>query len=301
MVASLSDLLREQAIEGDIRVSSVPAVNVAAVPQRSPLRYPGGKTWLIPHIRHWLGGAGPPVRLLIEPFAGGGIVSLTAVMEGLADRCLMAELDHDVSAFWHAVLRYGDELCDLVMSFHASREAVDELVATSPGNVLEHGFRTLVLNRTRRGGILAPGASFAKVGENGKGVASRWYPETITSRLRKITKFADRITFCETDGVGLLESLADNIENGVAVFADPPYTAEGKQAGKRLYAHNEIDHSRVFETLSQSNADFLITYDKSPEIIELTRQYGFHAVQVTMKNTHHAQVRELVISRRGIF
>ena len=29
-------------------------VNVASVPQRSPFRYPGGKTWLIPHIRRWL-------------------------------------------------------------------------------------------------------------------------------------------------------------------------------------------------------------------------------------------------------
>ena len=287
--------------EGEIRISSVPAVNVATVPQRSPLRYPGGKTWLIPHIRRWLGSADPPVRLVFEPFAGGGIVSLTAVMEGLADRCLMAELDHDVSAFWQAALGYGDELCDLVMSFQPTREAIEELAASCPDNVLAHGFRTLVLNRTRRGGILAPGASFSKVGENGRGVASRWYPTTIANRLRKITKFAGRITFCEGDGVGLLGSLAGSLNNGVAVFADPPYTALGKQAGKRLYAHNEIDHARVFKTLAESQSDFLITYDKSSEIIDLTRQHGFHAVQVTMKNTHHAQVPELVISRREMF
>ncbi len=73
-----------------IEVSPIPAVNVASVPQRSPLRYPGGKTWLIPHIRVWLERIHPAPRLLIEPFAGGGIVSLTAVMEGLVDRCLMA-------------------------------------------------------------------------------------------------------------------------------------------------------------------------------------------------------------------
>ena len=29
-------------------------VNVASAPQRSPFRYPGGKTWLIPYIRQWL-------------------------------------------------------------------------------------------------------------------------------------------------------------------------------------------------------------------------------------------------------
>ncbi len=30
-------------------------VNVAMVPMRSPFRYPGGKTWLVPRIREWLG------------------------------------------------------------------------------------------------------------------------------------------------------------------------------------------------------------------------------------------------------
>ena len=46
--------------------SRVPVVNVATVPQRSPLRYPGGKTWLIPHIREWLQHTRP--EILIEPF-----------------------------------------------------------------------------------------------------------------------------------------------------------------------------------------------------------------------------------------
>ena len=72
--------------------SPIPVANVAQVPQRSPLRYPGGKTWLVPHIRAWLGALESP-RLLIEPFAGGGTTSLTAIMEGLAPNCLMVELD----------------------------------------------------------------------------------------------------------------------------------------------------------------------------------------------------------------
>ena len=60
----------------DFPVSPIPAVNVASVPQRSPLRYPGGKTWLIPHIRAWLAPIQPRPRTLIEPFCGGGIVAL---------------------------------------------------------------------------------------------------------------------------------------------------------------------------------------------------------------------------------
>ena len=85
--------------------SRVPVVNVATVPQRSPLRYPGGKTWLIPHIREWLQHTRS--EILIEPFAGGAIVSLTAVMEDLVDGCVMVEIDRDVAAFWRSVLESG--------------------------------------------------------------------------------------------------------------------------------------------------------------------------------------------------
>ena len=53
-------------------------VNVSKVPQLSPFRYPGGKTWLIPAVRRWLFSLDPKPSLLVEPFAGGVIVSLTA-------------------------------------------------------------------------------------------------------------------------------------------------------------------------------------------------------------------------------
>lgn len=295
----------EMTASPSIAVSPIPAVNVACVPQRSPLRYPGGKTWLIPHVRAWLGGASrthPP--MLIEPFAGGGIVSLTAVMEGLAERCLMAELDRDVAAFWHAALRFGPALVRRVLSFEPDRSTVAALASTRPVDVVEQGFRTLVLNRTRRGGILAPGASLPRHGENGKGVASRWYPRTIACRLEAIERHASRIAFCEADGLQLLGSFLHGAGDGgseLAAFIDPPYTAGGKCAGRRLYAHNQLDHERLFAMLADSRIDFLMTYDCAPEIIELVAKHRFHAVQVVMKNTHHARLRELVITRRNVF
>lgn len=130
--------------------SVIPAVNVSSVPQRSPLRYPGGKTWLIPHIRKWL-GSGPPTPLLIEPFAGGGIVSLTAVMEGRANRALMVDLDRDVSAFWRAALDHSDNLIARILAFSPDRDGVEQLARQAPHSVLDHGFRTLVLNRNSAG------------------------------------------------------------------------------------------------------------------------------------------------------
>ena len=280
--------------------SRVPVVNVATVPQRSPLRYPGGKTWLVPHIREWLSKTKPDV--LIEPFAGGAIVSLTGVMEDLVPSAVMIEMDRDVAAFWRSAFESGATLSEWITTFEPTYENLVELVSRIPRTVEEHGFRTLVLNRTRRGGILAPGASFSRQGENGKGVASRWYPETLTSRLSAISEYADSLMFMEGDGMKILPVLLEGWGKRAAVFLDPPYTASGgKRAGNRLYQHSEIDHAALFQMLHRHNCNFLMTYDAAPEIVALVKQYDFEAVSLTMKNTHHNRIPELVITNESLF
>ena len=99
----------------------------------------------------------------------------------------------------------------------------------------------------------------------------------------------------------LLDALLGGSDPGLLVFVDPPYTAGGKRAGKRLYAHNEIDHPGLFGMLADSGADFLMTYDHAPEIMSLVKKHGFEVVQVIMKNTHHARISELIITPRPVF
>ena len=243
----------------------------------------------------------PTPSQLIEPFAGGAVVSLTAVMENLAQRAVMAELDQDVAAFWKAALHHNEELRTMVKEFVLTRDSIEGLALQRPESVVGWGFRTLVLNRTRRGGILANGAALTRDGENGKGLKSRWYPETTNKRLSAVSRYSDRILFRETDGLGLLEETLDNAGPETVVFADPPYTAGGKRAGIRLYNENTVDHQRLFSILSSSRVQFLMTYDKSPEVLSLVKNHCFHAVEVQMKNTHHAKVTEIVITRDPVF
>ena len=280
--------------------SRVPVVNVASVPQRSPLRYPGGKTWLIPHIREWLRQTEP--EILLEPFAGGAIVSLTAVMEDLVTAAFMVEIDRDIAAFWRSALEHGATLQEWICRFEPTIDRLRELEQVPPTTVAEHGFRTLVLNRTRRGGILAPGASFCRNGENGRGILSRWYPETLATRLAAIQEYADRIVFLEGDGLKALPMLLRGWGRKAAVFLDPPYTAQGgKRAGSRLYAHSNIDHASLFDMLAEHDSNFLMTYDAAPEIVSLVRRYDFDAVCLSMKNGHHNHLPELVVTSEPLF
>ena len=284
----------------DIATSRVPVVNVASVPQRSPLRYPGGKTWFIPHVRKWLQLCRSEV--LIEPFAGGGVVALTAVMEDLVDRVLMVELDRDVAAFWRAALEYPEDLMDRIASFDPTPESMQQLMDAIPESIAEQGFRTLVMNRTRRGGILAPGASFSRYGEGGRGLRSRWYPKTLIARLEAIRSHAQRISFVEGDAMKALPFILQGWGQSAAVFIDPPYTAKGgKRAGLRLYTHNCVDHTRLFDLMAEHKNNFLMTYDAASEVISMVRTYGFHAVKLSMKNTHHRRQSELVITSKPLF
>ena len=65
-----------------------------------------------------------------------------------------------------------------------------------------HGFP-----RTRGDVPLAKGASYMRRGENGRGLLSRWYPETLAQRLVEIQRHADKLIFREGDGMELLPSI----------------------------------------------------------------------------------------------
>jgi DNA adenine methylase len=184
-----------------------------------------------------------------------------------------------------------------ITSFQISREAVIRQLSQEPKSQIDHAFKTILRNRVQRGGILAPGASLVRSGENGKGVASRWYPRTLARRISAIAQVRDKIEFRPVDGLEIISLFLD--DPTAAFFIDPPYTAGGKRAGKRLYAHNELNHDKLFKLLSRSRGPALLTYDDAPEPLALASRHSFSVEKVAMSNTHHSTMFELVISTQG--
>jgi DNA adenine methylase len=182
-------------------------VNVSSVPQRSPFRYPGGKTWLVPLFRQWMASFKPKPRLLVEPFAGGGIIGLTAAFESLAEKVLLVELDERVAAVWKTMLEgHGKWLANAILKFDLNPTTANRILKSNPNSVKELALQTIVRNRTAHGGILADGAGVIKVGENGKGILSRWYPQTLSKRINAISHLATLITFVQGDAFDVLEA-----------------------------------------------------------------------------------------------
>lgn len=158
-------VLREATGRGHGEETPSSVVNVASVPHRSLFRYPGGKTWLVPLFRRWMLSLEKKPRVLVEPFAGGGIIGLTTAFEGLADEVLLVELDPQVAAVWETVL--GDDadwLAERILSFEFNIGTVTVELARTCSARREIAFQTLLRNRVSHGGILAKGAGLTKPG-----------------------------------------------------------------------------------------------------------------------------------------
>lgn len=266
-------------------------INTSAVPNPSPFRYPGGKSWLIPHVRQWLSSLKKPVHF-IEPFAGGANVGLTVALENLAEHVTLVELDKEIAAVWQTVL--GDEankLNNKIMEFPISKKAVRSELRRKTRTQLNKAFTALLKNRVRRGGNMTEGANLLNSGENGRGVRSRWYPETLSNRIRKISRQRKKISFFYGDGLGFIRLTGQT--SNLAFFIDPPYTV----AGRRLYKHAEIDHRKLFEAVEDISGNWLLTYENTREMRDLAQEFCFETRKVSMRTAHHRIKTELLISR----
>lgn len=264
-------------------------VNVASVPHRSPFRYPGGKTWLIPTVRKWLNQA--ECKHLIEPFAGGGIVSLSAVFESLAQHATMVELDEQVAAVWEVLFSEDNKwLSDKILTFDLTRENANAELTKENKDTKDMAFCTILKNRIFHGGILARGSGMIKKGENGKGISSRWYAKTLAKRMNEIDLIKHKIDFYRKDGFEVIEKNLD--DKNAWFFIDPPYTV----AGRRLYTYFEMDHEELFRLSSKIRGRFMLTYDDTEEIRGLAKKYDLKFRTIPMKTNHHLRKQEIIVS-----
>ena len=207
----------------------------------------------------------------------------------------MVEKDPQVAAVWKTIVNGDSEwLANRITSFEMTLETATAELEKKAKTVREIAFQTIIKNRTFHGGILADGSGFLKHGEAGRGVLSRWYPTTIAQRIKEIGIISHKIKFVEGDAFEVMKEYERR--KSALFFIDPPYTAGGKKAGSRLYTHWELDHEKLFSACERLKGEFLLTYDVADEVVALAKKHTFQYRAIPMKNTHHAEMDELLIS-----
>lgn len=255
----------------------------------SPLRYPGGKSRLLPFARAWI-DAYAPGGLLVEPFAGGASIGVMAAVEGRSARVLLGDADPELAAFWSTVVDpvAGERFADWI-------ERVEPLAwldahpRPGPG-VREPRERTagrlLLENRIAYGGIRH------RAGRVGNRLA-RWYPGTLAGRVRTICR-SGRASAHESDGLRLLAAFPCS-----PAYVDPPYTASAGSAGHRLYGVRDVDHVRLAGVLAGREAPLLVSYDDTPETVGLLARAGLETVRIRLQGNRGTGT-ELLASNRPI-
>jgi DNA adenine methylase len=263
----------------------------------SPLRYPGGKTWLIPEVRSWLSSIPHRVQF-IEPFAGGASCGLAIAKDGLADVVVLGELDENVAALWSLLINGSDDdvmwLCGRIAEFELTRDNVRVVIDGDTNTRREVAFRVLLHNRCSRGGLTNARAGLLQEGERGLGLGSRWYPDTLVNRINSIRSL-DNLRFRAGDAFELITKFSRDTDK--AFFVDPPYSLGTKAAGRRLYRHHEIDHEKLFRLCADLRSPVMMTYPDDPAVIDLAERYGFTFRRVPMRSTHHVEHFELLLTK----
>ncbi|MEP7145315.1 MAG: DNA adenine methylase, partial [Ferruginibacter sp.] len=109
-------------------------------------------------------------------------------------------------------------------------------------------------------------------------------------RILAINYVKEKINFIAGDAFEVLEQ---NLNDDKAYFfIDPPYTI----AGKRLYTYFEIDHEKLFKLTARLKGKFMLTYDDTPEIRQLSEKYNLQYKTIPMKTTLHYEKNEIIIS-----
>jgi len=230
----------------------------------------------------------------VEPFAGGASVGLAVAELDLADHVTLAEIDPDVAAVWQVILNgQADAFARRIRNFSLSHESATEVVGKKPNDTLAKAFRCLLLNRISRAGIMAPGSGWLNQGENGNGIHSRWYPETLAQRVESTHALRAKLTFDPRDGLEVLRSFSTKPR--AIAFVDPPYVVKGRGAGRRLYTHCDVDCEKLFEIVKRFLGPMIITYHRSVIIERLADAAGIERHTVTMQTGHTRSKRELIM------
>ncbi|EJQ2009551.1 DNA adenine methylase, partial [Cronobacter sakazakii] len=193
----------------------------------SPLRYPGGKAKLAPHMKDIIRKNNLEGCLYVEPYAGGAGVALSLLLEGWASKIHINDADLAVYSFWKTATEHTEDLINFIETVNVSMESWHEqkYILENPSffTLKELGFASFFLNRTNRSGILKGGVIGGKSQSGNYKLDARFNKKNLIKRIIKIQKHAEKIIVSNDDAALLLQQIKNTQNEKVIVYLDPPY------------------------------------------------------------------------------
>jgi DNA adenine methylase len=241
-------------------IQALPAASDAEPePLRPPLKWAGGKRWLVPLLRKYY--APYRDRRLVEPLAGGLAVAL-----GLRPRqALLNDLNpHNINFYrWLSNgLSLDIEMRNEGELYYQHRTRFNQLIGN--GGVDSHEAAQLFyyLNHTGYNGL----CRFNRKGEFNVPFG-RHEVINYTKDLSGYAEAMEGWRFSTGDFASL------KLKRGDFIYADPPYDVEFTQYSKETFGWEEQE--RLAEWLSRHDGPVVLSNQATKRIVKLYRDLGF--------------------------
>lgn len=266
----------------------------------SPLRYPGGKTRLVPVIENKLSLCESKIDVFAEAFAGGAGISLSLLFSSKVKSVILNDLDPAVFAFWNTVIHNPDYLISKIKNTSIDIHEYlhqREIYCSPLHSEQELAFAFFFLNRTNRSGILKGGpiGGYSQAG-NYK-LDSRFNKESLISKITAAAQLKDRIQICNMSVFDFLPTISQMAEKSY-LYLDPPYY----EKGNALYntGFSKEDHIRLRDMLMDfKDIPWLLSYDDAPEILELYNNFKISEVSLIHNVSNKGKKKELLIQQKS--
>jgi DNA adenine methylase len=245
------------------------------MPHTTLIRYIGGKSELAPEIASYI--RVPYTGVYCEPFVGGASVGiLVASTTAYAKvRVILNDFDPEVANFWNQVINPNkadvNRFLDQIKACQPSLDLHDWMKkGWHPTDPIDRAFRWLFLNRASH--IASHGKrplGGRRQANPDSDIRSRFKVDNIIPefiRVRRIL-FGRTIVTCKD----FAEVLAD-AESDWVIYADPPYY------DRNLYdvSFYHDDHVRLRDALMTTPADWVLSYQEHPTVLDLYRNATIH-------------------------
>lgn len=257
----------------------------------TPLRYPGGKSQLIPFVIEVLRKNDLFYGEYAEPFAGGAGIAMHLLLSNYVSKVYLNDIDPAIHALWSAILSNSEALCNLLRETPIT---IDEwrrqrAIYLEPAgfDVVERGFATLFLNRTNRSGIIKAGV-IGGLDQSGNYLLDcRFNREDLVSKIKRIAALKSQIKLSKLDAVQFLEKVVPQAGTNTLVNLDPPYFAKGSELYTSFYKGE--DHAQLAAAVKKIKRRWMVTYDDAPEIRNLYSRFPMYCSSLN----YSAQVKRV--------
>ena len=276
-------------------------------PSVTPLRYPGGKTWLLGYLKRFLEFHHfSKLDLIIEPYAGSAAIAVGLLEENLAERAILCEKDELIVSFLESVKFEPDELIDFIQTVEVSLNTWNSLKrflsvdACKRYSSLDLAKALIFYNRTNYSGIIIGGPIGGMNGHSRYGIDCRFNRGKIIQKIRQLCEISDRIEIVQGDGLQFMRSLSTKpLPDHSLFYVDPPYYVAGRDLYR--YFFKLKDHISLANFLRKLDFPWLLSYDDAQFIRNLYSNLKWQPIYADHQaGSFKKGVMELLVSNMKI-